>query len=414
VNGPLVYFRTHLREGMHALCALVAFRQDERAHDLAERCIAAIDELWSADTGWDNETSKTRYGLEPDENALVSGLARIIGPLVNYFRVTRSPCALGLALRIKERLLLDTFVEDGRYDLDIHGAHTHSTTGVMSSLAQLAELTRVHARLTRVRAFYDNGLKDISDPLGWVIETSRDDQNPGYLDRGEINNTGDIVETALILRRHGWTEYFEDAERIFRSHLLPSQRRDIDFIEAPPFPDNVDRLRDVAARHQGAFGFPAPYGHEPICAPGVKFNMDIVVGGVGTLCEAYRDLVRFDETGHHVNLLFDRHTDAIKVASPYSHACLAVTLKQPGTLWVRIPSWVDVEQMHQVPGAQVVDRHLFVGDHPVAQRLELPFELTTREITLHHRSRDIGVRLRGDAVDAMQNLGADLTFFPAL
>ena len=176
----------------------------------------------------------------------------------------------------------------------------------------------------------------------------------------------------------------------------------------------MDRLRDVASRHQGAFGFPAPYGHEPICAPDVKFNMDIVGGEVGTLCEAYRDLVRFDETGHHVNLLFDRHTDAIKVASPYTHACLAVTLKQPGTLWVRIASWVDAEQMRQVPGAQVVDRHLFVGDHPVAQRLELPFELTTREITLHHRSRDIGVQLRGDAVAAMQTLGADLTFFPPL
>ena len=58
MNGPLVYFRTHLREGMHALYALVAFRQDERAHDLAERCIAAIYELWSAETGWDNETSR--------------------------------------------------------------------------------------------------------------------------------------------------------------------------------------------------------------------------------------------------------------------------------------------------------------------------------------------------------------------
>ena len=54
VDGPLVYYRTHnLREGMHALYALVAYRQDERAHELAERCIASIFELWSPDTGWD-------------------------------------------------------------------------------------------------------------------------------------------------------------------------------------------------------------------------------------------------------------------------------------------------------------------------------------------------------------------------
>ena len=49
----------------------------------------------------------------------------------------------------------------------------------------------------------------MGNSLGWVIENSADNASP---DRGEINNTGDIVETALILGRRGYTEYFADME----------------------------------------------------------------------------------------------------------------------------------------------------------------------------------------------------------
>ncbi|MEE2752831.1 MAG: hypothetical protein VX910_02525 [Candidatus Latescibacterota bacterium] len=413
LDGPLVYFRTHnLREGMHALHALVAYRHDERAHDLAEKCIASIFELWSPDRGWDTIACKHRYGLEPDERTLVSGLARIIGPLVKYYRTTKSPAALDLSIVLKERLLRDTFVEDGSYDRDIHGTHTHSTTCVMSSLAQLAELSNDLALLKRVQAFYDNGLMRISDPLGWVIENSADQQEDGRLDRGEINNTGDIVETALILGRFGYTEYYEDAERILRCHLLPSQLRDIDFIVEPKNPDGVDGLRDVANRHRGAFGFPAPYGHEPVDARDVSFNMDIVGGGVGTLCEAYRSTTCLDETGHHVNLLFDHETDAIKIESNYTYDTAAITLKQPGPLWIRIPTWADITRIaSDIPGARITGHRLFIQDHPVHDRLEIPYDLSGRELILNHCSRDIRVKLRGDSVDTMDNFGADLTFF---
>ena len=67
--------------------------------------------------------------------------------------------------------------------------------------------------------------------------------------------------------------------------MLPSQLRDIAFIDEPPNPEGVDGLRDVAVRHRGAFGFPAPYGHQPVEADTVGFNMDIVGGAVASLCE---------------------------------------------------------------------------------------------------------------------------------
>ena len=281
----------------------------------------------------------------------------------------------------------------------------------MSSLAQLAELTSDSQLMERVRAFYDHGLWSIRDTLGWVIENSDNDVNP---DRGEINNTGDIVETALILGRHGYSQYYEDVECILRNHLLPSQLRDISFIEEPDNPENEDGKRDVARRIRGAFGFPAPYGHQPIDLDIVKFNLDIVGGGVASLCEAYREIVRSDEEGHRVNMLFDYENNDVAIESPYTHDCLRIKTKRPGPLFVRIPSWVDSNKL-TVDGnddsPQLNRGYLAISQPPLNGWIKIQFPLLQRELKLKHDTRNIRVRLRGDEVVAMENFGAELTFF---
>ena len=124
----------------------------------------------------------------------------------------------------------------------------------MSSLAQLADLTHDSTLMGIVRAFYDNGLWGMRDETGWSREHAVGDD--GRPDEGEMNNTGDILETALILGRWGYTDYFHDAERILRCHLLPSQLRDISWVPTPDNPDGLDTLRDVAQRTAGRVGVP--------------------------------------------------------------------------------------------------------------------------------------------------------------
>ena len=412
INGPLENFMPHsVREGFHALYALARFRASSKACELAEASIDAIMEYWNPATGWDFDYLEGRLGLRVDRDTFIIGLARSIGPLVKYYRATGYGPALHLAVLLKEKAVSEFFTDEGLYDRTRFGTHTHSTTCVMSSLAQFADLTFDSHLMQRVKAFYDRGLWEICDELGWVIENSADSSNP---DRGEVNNTGDIVETALILGRWGYTECYEDVERILRGHLLPSQVRDVSFIVDPPNPRGQDGKRAVAQRHIGAFGFPAPYGHEPIGCPRVSFNMDIVGGAVASLCEAYRDVTRFDKAGHWVNLLFDNDTPHIHVQSPYTHSHLRVRTKRSGPLFIRIPSWVEKEKVRVqgVDGAPLWTRgYLFLANPPVNRVITVQFQLSHREITLYHRTRDIRVRLHGDEVVAMDNFGADLTFF---
>ncbi|MBX3014191.1 MAG: hypothetical protein KF832_21900 [Caldilineaceae bacterium] len=137
-------------------------------------------------------------------------------------------------------------------------------------------------------------------------------------------------------------------------------------------------------------------------------------GSVASLCEVYREVTRLDGAGHWVNLLFDHETDAIQVESPYTHPALRLRVKKAAPLFVRVPPWVAPTQI-AITGVTtaptITNGYLFIAEPPVNRWITVAFPLAEQTITLHHRTRDIRVQLVGDAVAAMENFGADLTFF---
>lgn len=416
IGGEPINFCPHnLREGLHALYALVKYRRDDQARELAERNIAAVFDLWKPEDGWDTRRLSA-LGLNYQEcQGFIHGEARMLGPLVKYYRTTGYSPALKLALVFAEKAVTGFFLPDGAFDAPrFLTSHGHSITSVLSSLLQLADLLGDDRLAARAKAFYDNGLWAMRDEIGWSPESINQEDR----DIGEANNTGDILEAALILGRRGYTDGYHDAERILRCHLLPSQLRDVSFITDPPNPDGADGLRDVADRHLGAFGFPTPYGHESVGKGrgNLSFNMDIVGGVVGSLCEAYREAVRSDPAGHRVNLLFDHETGDIRVQSPYTHDGLRIELVKTGPLMVRIPPWVNRDEV-TVEGPEEAPvwtgEYLFFNNVPAGQAIQVHFPLKNAEITLsdHLHTHPIRMKMRGDAPVAMDNFDADLTFF---
>lgn len=412
----------NIREGFHALTALVKYRDDAEAQALAERSIDWIlrhfdpDKIDDANCGWDEPAIRAAGAqlIHSPNESFILGLGRSIGPLVKYFRATGHGPALQLALVLAETAQRCAFWPDGSFDPQRFSTHTHSTTCVMSGLAQLAELTNGHALLARVRTFYDNGLWQIRDALGWVVEATHRRGNDA--DVGEVNNTGDVVETALILGAAGDAQYYADAERIVRCHLLPSQLRDTSFIIEGPNPSREDGRHNIAERHLGAFGFPTPYGHMPPDATWLSFNMDIVGGAVGSLCEVLRHASRKTDSGVRVNLLFDQDNEWVRVQSPYTAPALSVTAKTSAPLWVRLPAWAwpHIDLAAIVSQAGAIHRQgdfAFLPTPPVHQPIEFVFPLVEQTLVLKHDAHDIRVVLKGDAVKAMDNFGSPLTFF---
>jgi hypothetical protein len=117
-----------------------------------------------------------------------------------------------------------------------------------------------------------------------------------------------------------------------------------------------------------------------------------------------------------LNLLFDHEEPAAKVESPYTSPALRITVRRPGPLFVRIPPWVDHRTV-RVQGVDSGTRHtngyFLIPEPPVNRPITFEFTLPGEELTLTHRHTGtrIRTRLRGDEVVAMENFGADLTFF---
>lgn len=416
---PLNFVPHNLREGMHALGALVTFRDDNDARTLAERCIETVNDYWTAEDGWDVPRLEM-LGLNVQGGGhFILGEGRMIGPLVKYYRATGYGPALELALVMKEIAVTRFFTADGSFDPDRFVTnHIHSITCVLSSLAQLADLLRDANLMSIVKAFYDNGLLQMRDEIGWSPEIVGQEGS----DHGEANNSGDILETALILGRWGYAECYHDAERILRCHLLPSQVRDTSWIVDPPNPEGLDSLRNVADRHLGAFGFPAPYGHSSVGAGKdngrISFNMDIVGGVVGSLCEAWREAARRGPAGISVNLLFDVDNEAARLESPYTNDCLAITPKHSGPLSVRMPPWLrpdDITIADSKPPPRT-GGYLFFSNVAAGETIRLQMPLVSNKLTLSGKLhiQPISVDLRGDSVATMENFGADLTYFDAV
>ena len=412
-DEPVVFIAHNIREGFHALYALAKYRNSNKASKLAEASIETIFKYWDPEKGWDEKTITGKFGLTFIEGGFIPGIARCIGPLVKYYKATGYKPALELARLLREKATAECFLESGRYDINLFGSHAHSVTCVMSSLAQLADATGDQAVLDRVKAFYDNGLWQLRDEIGWCTEIAGARMSS---DMGEMNCSGDILETALILGKWGHAEYYHDAERMLRSHILPAQLRDISFIQDPPNPYNEDGKRDVAKRHKGAFGFPAPYGHQPAGAmpQSLHFNMDIVGGTVDSLCQAYRHIAWIDENSYRVNLLFDYETEDIKIQSPYTHSCLRIWVKHQSTLYVRVPPWAKLSSINisgRPEQGKLQYGFLVLENLPRDSWTNIKFPLAEQDIILQPHAQAIRARLRGDKVIAMDNLGKDFTFF---
>jgi hypothetical protein len=233
-------------------------------------------------------------------------------------------------------------------------------------------------------------------------------------DRGEAGNTALILETALLLGDWGHSAAYADAELMIRSHLLPSQLRDVSFIAQPANPQGRDRLSNVALRVQGAWGLPAPYGHQPFGESRLALGLDIVGTVVAALIEAYSRIVVRRDGRHVVNLLFDYDSDDFKVSSPYTGSSLFITVRSSDPVMVRIPAWVppgSLELSGAARGSQELSNAYLHVAPSAPGSFAIRFPLPERTLDLSYGGTGLRARARGDQVIAMDNRGTDLNFF---
>lgn len=345
-NAPFVEFH-NMREGLFGLWALIVATDSGWAKETASKMVHMLDSITDVKGEWSdalivNTALRDRYSGKSVPNA-----ARLVDALLAYHRATGDAVAMKLADAYARAGLRHMFEEDGQFaPMDRSSGHVHSITSSLSGITDYAIQTGDTTMLAQCMRIMERGVPAYHSSWGWGDEVFPD--HPANLaGRGEINQTGDVVRTALLLGAVGHPEYYEMAERWLRGMLLPTQHREDElraYMHDTANPES-DAKRDVIRRSVGGYAMQLPNdrmreGDWPIT------TLDITSGAVHALAACYAQRVTKDGDACYVNLLFDYDDPEIQIESslPFEGR-IDFRMNNSGILRIRIPQWVDRDSL---------------------------------------------------------------------
>jgi len=348
----------------------------------------------------------------------VQDRGRLIMALTQVYRALGDTRAMELAQRFVRLIRSRTFTADGHLT-HFAGSHTHSITGTVHGLADWGALAGDLDTLEHARRIFDAGLSGVSSSFGWSVEGAWREKIVG---RGEVNNTGDMVQTALTLGHAGWPQYFEIAERMIRSHVLPTQwltgqeyHQPKDDPRNPPaaLPDDVD----------GGWGCPAVndrYG-------GSRFGiLDITQGGIQCLWAALRKGISQEPHGHRINVLFtneqgdEGNGGRIELTSRLpQEGRISIRTTRRENLWVHRHGWMATEHLRVTSNDKPMPVP-FTDDWVIVPRVEpgttirLTFPVPRREQTEWVNHLPYRIVFEGNQIVAMDPKGDCAPMYPSV
>ena len=353
---PDVAAMHNCREVVLGLLALWNWRADARAERALRRLCRSIlraigdgARFPAGSLGPDGWTNAFSGILSPPP----ATTGRLIRPLIQYYRQSADEVALELARRFAVDNLELAFDADGSI-AEAAGTHLHSITGTITGLIDYGILVDDEAIVESARRAYDVGLRPFRSSYGWVKEfrwapwLAEPLGAAGYagfdINRGEANNTGDVIEAALLLGQAGYPGYFEDADRMLRNHLLASQVVDTSWVqEAMGYEDDDETCYgNVAQRARGGFCFGGTKGLISYPEEAYQVNADLVGGSLQAICEAWDAIADLDKDRVRINLLYSKEDSAYSMTCPPpGREPIILHLKEAAPLHLRIPSWAE-------------------------------------------------------------------------
>ena len=329
---------THnLREAILGLLGLANLLGSEEAIDRAARLVRDIARHMNG-SGRFPVGLLTRSGWESFpamDDATPAQSGRLVGSLLTYYRLTADGVAIDLAQQIARLNAATCFAEDGTWKAEA-GTHVHSITGMITGLLDLGFFLGDAALIRTAKAAFDHGLSPYRSSFGWVKE-----MRDAPFNRGEANNSGDILESAILLARNLDNSYWDAAERILRNHLIASQLTNPDWFHSDRTKADTDQwvYRDAAERAIGGFFFSSPADCKSHDQDTMPINNDLVGGATQALCEADESAVEDNGRELRVNLLLSRDTPTCEIVSSIPEkGQVSLILREPRAVWLRIPA----------------------------------------------------------------------------
>lgn len=360
-NQTIVDLEWSQRSALLAWTTLYLALDDHDALQRAQRLVTGLYKaaVWEGDTcwfpasylppqGWSDRTPP--IGKMPD--VLVGG--QIVYALARFGGVTGNEKALqlahGLIRFLKERS--GAFDRDARFTPQ-SGRNFHSKTAFILGVLKYGIVTRKDDLIEWACQAY-RYVREWGTDFGF-FPASMDGPHRRH---GDASVTADMIEIALLLGQSRDPEYYFDAERFGRNHLLESQLTDFAWVvsrmEAPfcqdvwcaNHPPEGITTDNVHYRAQGGFAsWSLP--NDAFDPTNPRLMQRSTACGVRALYGLWRHSISRPEGAVNVNLHYSRDTRwATVTALTPQHGGVEVMMKTRGVLAVRVPSGITDPVVH--------------------------------------------------------------------
>ncbi|MDO4275938.1 MAG: hypothetical protein Q4D16_19900 [Eubacteriales bacterium] len=408
----------NLREVMYSFIGLLRRNPDDKkARGMVMHLLEMVDRYTDYEKGiWKEEKFRHDTGgssmcsvcTQEEGFRFTGSLGRYIEALMRLCQEFSVPEALEQALRLQETFFRTVLDDTGEFNAHRFCSHIHSVTAAICGITMLGDYVQDYEILNRADRFMQKGFYDIAVDMGWSTEN---DARTDWV--GEVNNSCDLMETCLYLGKNGFPGYYGRAEKMLRSHILPSQLLDVSFLDDEESGDNS--VSQMASRMAGAFGFPCPYGHEEHPGSEISFNWDINAGGVSGLCQAWRHRVSDNKNFISINLLFNYEDEDIRFFDPYSnHGKAGIFLKQKKTVRIRLPecsNWQQPDRDKPI-SMRKQGEWLYLEELPVGEMIEIPFNLIKLRQDITFKGKTLKALYQGEQLECISSQGKRLCYFP--
>lgn len=412
------------REILLALAALARWRDNAWASEAGHRMVLALDRYLMDNGEWDVEAMNEvagRRGRHVDAAAANPGTAppgggggvgvestrthgRMIEGLLEFYLSAGDPAAMDLASRLAEFHFEISTRPDGSLPATDRYVHTHSLLGTHRGLLLYGKLTRQQRYVDRIARTYANTVRQAVKESGFISH------DWGRDNTGEPTSAGDAAQLALWLARVGYGEFLDDAERIVRARLLPSQITEP--LGLRPEDDN-DTPVDLENMAVGAFG-----GMQERTHGGKRPTTDITAAVLHTLCDIHSHVVENTAVGLVVNFHFDYEDARVRVEATHGDfGRLAIVSKIAEPLAIRVPAWTPAESVRVTIDGQPIEP-TWVGHSVILTprdshaRIEVEYALPYRSIVERTDGVDYRINWRGDEIVGITPNTDFLPFYP--
>jgi hypothetical protein len=388
-----------LREGLLALNALARWRKNDWAAAMGRQMIQSINAKLREDGTWDLEKfdacqKRGKAVIHNTDPCDTHG--RLLEALIWFFETTGDSEALRLADRIARYHLGKTTQPDGAIHPAAKADHTHSFLGTLRGLLLYGRLTRQHQYIDRVATAYRVNIPRIINESGY---TSHNIVHESF---GETTSPGDAAQLALWLSREGYGEFLDDAERLVRARILPSQVRYTPLLQ-PLVDDGIDAHRNLAKRIIGAYGGCHAHAHG-----GKQAVTDVTSADVHSLVDIYKHVAVSPGALLEVLFHFDYEDSQVRIVCRRAiRALLSVTPKATGAVALRVPKWTPHDSIRVHVGnapypCVFTGQFAMIGKVPAGTPITMEYALPERRTKEKGLGAEYEIFWRGDDVTGIR------------